>query len=74
MVLAVQLFNKIKNLKQLCLAVFPTCYVKNAFIFGNFLILYIFDMDVTRNNLKPKVKSGFSLSGLMLNNYSNPYI
>ena len=43
----------------------------------NLLILYVFDIDVTRNgnNLKLNVKSEFSLSmGLMVINHSNPYI
>ena len=49
---------------------------RNTFIFGEF-ILYVLDIDVTRNgnNLKLKVKSEFSLSmGLMVINHSNPYI
>ena len=53
---------------------FHRCYV---FIFGEFILLYILDIDVTRNgnNLKVKVKSEFSLSmGLMVINHSNPYI
>ena len=47
------------------------------FIFGEFILFYVLDIDVTRNgnNLKLKVKSEFSLSmSLMLINHSDPYI
>ena len=64
MVLAVQLFNKIKKKKKkLCIF-----WIK---------FWYALDIDVSRNgnNLKLIVKSEFSLSmGLMLINHSNPYI
>ena len=58
-------------------AIFSRCYVEIYLFFGQFLLLYVLDIDVARNgnNLKLKVKSEFSLSmGLMLINNSNPYI
>ena len=65
-VLAVQLFNNIKqkktkNLKKHVSLYFPGCYVE----IHEFILFCLFlDIDVTRNgnNLKLKVKSEFSLS------------
>ena len=83
MVLAVQLFNKIKrkkktkNMKKHVSLYFTDVMSKYIYFCLIYSFLYVFDIDVTRNgnNLKLKVKSEFSLSmGLMLINHSNPYI
>ena len=89
MVLAVQLFNKIKkkkkkekkkmtkNMKKQVSLYFRGVMSKFIYFWLIYSFLYVLDIDVTRNgnNLKLKVKSEFSLSmGLMVINHSNPYI
>ena len=89
MVLAVQLFNKIKkkkekkkkknsnNMKKQVSLYFRGVMSKFIYFCWIYSFLYVLDIDITRNgnNLKLKVKSEFSLSmGLMVINHSNPYI
>ena len=80
-ILAVQLFNKIKKKKRRKeeknkhVSLYFPHVMSNSFIFGKFVILYVLDIYVSRNGiiLKLKVKSIFSLSmGLRLINIAIP--
>ena len=77
MVLSVQLSStrlsgrRRKENEKTGFAIFSGCFGELIFL------VYVLDIDVTRNgnNLKLKIKSEISLSmGLMLINHSNPYI